>query len=59
MNDGYKKFIMMLGGTFLLILGVTLVLSWWDEVVIFFRAIIGMALAIAGLLMLYFLSVKK
>lgn len=57
--DGYKKFLIMLVGTFLLISGVTIILYWWLEVVILFRGLIGIILAIAGLVILYFLTTQK
>ncbi len=57
--DGYKRFIAMLAGTFLLIAGATLILTWWLEVVILFRGMVGIVLAIAGLVILYFLTTAK
>lgn len=39
-------------GVIFLILGITLVLSWWPLVVTFFKGILGMGLAVAGLVML-------
>lgn len=55
----YKNFILMLVGTFVVVLGTTLILAWWDDVVAFIRAITGIILAVAGLAILYFLSIKK
>ena len=53
-NDSlYKKFIKYLAGTFVLILGITLVLVWWDDVVGLFRGVTGMVLALAGMVFLY------
>ncbi len=54
-NDkaGYKKFLMFLVGVFVLILGVTFVLVWWEDVAAVFRGFIGVILAIAGLVVLY------
>jgi hypothetical protein len=40
-------------GSFILILGMTLILVWWREVVMVFKGFLGAALAIGGLLMLY------
>ncbi len=40
-------------GTILLLLGSTLILKWWPELVIVFKGLIGMGLALAGLLLLY------
>jgi hypothetical protein len=56
-KESFKKFILFLIGNFILILGITLVLVWWVDVVRLFRAAVGMILALAGLLVLY--SLKK
>ncbi len=58
-NQGYKKFLFILAGGVALILGVTLVLAWWKEAVIFFKGAAGMTLAVAGLVILYFLQQEK
>lgn len=55
-KNSYKKFLFFLGGSIVLILGMTLILSWFDEVVIFFKGIIGVILALAGLFTLYAIS---
>lgn len=52
----YKKFLMFLIGFFILILGITLILAWWQDVVILFKGAIGMILALGGLLALYTLN---
>ena len=52
----YKKFIMFVFGFFILILGTTLILAWWTDVIIFFKGTLGKILAVAGLLMLYTLN---
>ncbi len=52
----YKKFLMFLVGFFVLILGITLILAWWQDVVILFKGAIGMILALGGLLALYTLN---
>lgn len=52
----YKRFLMFLVGFFILILGVTLILAWWKDVVILFKGAIGMMLALGGLLALYTLN---
>ncbi len=44
---------LFLVGAALLVSGISLVLSWWPEVVLLFKGVIGMALALAGLLALY------
>ena len=57
-ESGFKKFQTFIVGFFLLVLGITLVLSCWSEVVIFFKGIVGFILAMAGLLVLYTLNKK-
>ena len=57
-KESSKRFLMVLGGSFVLILGITLVLAWWQYVVMLFKGLIGMVLALAGLVMLYVLSKK-
>ncbi|HBG62133.1 MAG: hypothetical protein A2Y03_08785 [Omnitrophica WOR_2 bacterium GWF2_38_59] len=57
-DPDFKKFKTFIIGLFLLILGITLVLSCWSEVVIFFKGIMGMVFAMAGLLVLYTLNKK-
>ena len=52
----YKKIGLGLGGVFILIAGLTLILLCWKDVVIIFKGTIGMILALAGLLMLYALN---
>ncbi|VAW19829.1 hypothetical protein MNBD_BACTEROID05-711 [hydrothermal vent metagenome] len=57
-NDGYKKFVKFLGGCFVLVLGITLILCWWSDVIVFFKGITGMLLAGGGLLTLYLVGNK-
>ena len=57
MNNGYKKFIFNLAAAFALILGITLILAWWSDVVILFKAGSGIILAVGGLLIIY--SINK
>ena len=52
----YKKFVMFVIGFFILILGITLILAWWEDVVILAKGSIGMMLAGGGLLALYTLN---
>jgi hypothetical protein len=56
-KNTYKKFVLFLVGFFILILGITLVLIWWADVVVLFRGALGIILALAGLLTLY--AVKR
>ncbi len=52
-KDSYKKFILFGIGFFILVLGVTLVLVWWEDVVVLFKGAIGIILALAGAFTLY------
>jgi len=56
-KENYPRFLKGLGGIFLLVLGITMVLIWWADVVSLFKGFLGMAMALAGLLVLY--SLKK
>ena len=47
-----KKFLLLALGGVVLVFGITLILKEWDQVVVVFRGVIGMALALAGLLIL-------
>ena len=42
-----------MAGALVLILGIALILSWWTYVVVVFRGIVGIGLALIGLLLLY------
>ena len=55
-KPAYKKFIFFMVGMFILVLGITLVLIWWKDVVILFKGAIGVILALAGLVTLYAMS---
>jgi hypothetical protein len=43
-------------GMFVLVLGITLILVWWEDVVSLFKGAIGVILALAGLVTLYAVS---
>ena len=47
-----KRFILFLIGFCILILGVTLILQWWVYLTILFKGIVGVMLALVGLLIL-------
>lgn len=49
----YKRFLIGLVGIFVLILGVSLILSWWSAMVVLIKGTIGIVLAVAGLLIMY------
>ena len=53
-----KKGVLFALGSVMLVIGIALVLRFWADVVLVFRAGIGMALALAGLLVLYSLNRK-
>ncbi len=46
-------------GCMLLIIGVTLILVWWKDLVVIVRGVIGFVIALAGLFMLYLAGQKK
>ena len=48
-----NKTLLFLIGSVVLITGITFVLVWWDLVVSLFKGMIGMALALGGLFLLY------
>ncbi len=50
---------MYLSAVFVLLLGITLILAWWPDVVGFFRGFLGLAFALAGMVMLYILNNRK
>ena len=58
LNNDYKKFLMAAIGGFAAILGVTLILAWWPDVVSLFRGGVGIILAVGGLLAIYSLNLK-
>ncbi len=52
-KDSYKKFVLLAVGFFVLVLGVTLILVWWQELVVLFKGAVGFILALAGLFAMY------
>ena len=52
-KKSYKRFVLFVVGFFVLILGVTLILVCWKDVVTLFKGASGIILALAGLFMLY------
>ncbi len=53
-----KQSLFYLLGSFILVLGIALILLWQADVAVLFRGGMGMVLALAGLLILYFLGRK-
>jgi len=47
------QFPLLLGGIVSLVVGITLVLICWEDVVALFRGVTGMVLAVGGLIMMY------
>ena len=44
---------LLISGLIFLILGITLVLDWWQDVLTVFRGFAGVIIALGGLLVLY------
>lgn len=57
MKQKINKPLLFLIGLFLLISGVTLILSWWPALIVFLKGIIGIILALSGMGVLY--TIKK
>ena len=58
-ENNYKKFVLFVIGFFVLVLGITLILVWWKDVVALFKGAMGVILALAGLFMLYAVNKTK
>lgn len=52
-----KNYLKFLAGCFAVVIGVTLILVWFDDLAVLFRGSIGFIIALGGLLVLY--SLKK
>ena len=52
-KENYKRFVLFVIGFFVLVLGVTLILVWWKDLVTLFKGSIGFVFALAGLFMMY------
>lgn len=59
MKARFPKLILYLAGSSVLVLGIALILRFWVDAVLVFRAGVGMVLALAGLLILYSLGRKQ
>lgn len=57
-KDKPKILLQSLMGIVLLVFGITFILVWWGDVVGLFRGALGIALGLARLLTLYFLTIK-
>lgn len=53
---GTPNYVLVVLGAGMLVAGITLVLVWWPYVLALFKGVIGMVLAVAGLVALYLLK---
>lgn len=53
MSKGIKNLVKFIIGSAVLVCGITLILVWRQDVIVLFRGVIGMVLALAGLVILY------
>lgn len=51
-----SKFLLFLCGSIILVVGITLVLIWWKDVVSLFKGFIGMFMSVGGLVLLYMMK---
>lgn len=58
-KNGMKEIVGFPLGCILLVLGISLILLWWSDLVIIFRGIIGFIIALSGLFILYVIGQKK
>ena len=54
-KSGVKNFLLTILCIGLLVLGITLTLSWWADVVVLFKGAAGIVLALAGIFGLFLL----
>ena len=54
-----KKIYLFFSGSLLLIVGITAVLKNWESVLVIFKGLIGMVLAVTGLVVLSFINDDK
>ncbi len=54
-----KNIISIFVAIILLVVGIALILAWWENIVILFKAVIGIFFALAGLLLLYLFTNKQ
>ncbi|MCA9393817.1 MAG: hypothetical protein KC900_06405 [Candidatus Omnitrophica bacterium] len=51
-----KRFVKFIGGCFLVVAGITMILLWFDDLAVILRGSIGFITALGGLLLLYSLK---
>lgn len=56
-NGDQKKYLKFVGGCFLVVGGITMILLWFDDLAALLRGSIGFITALGGLLVLY--SIKE
>jgi hypothetical protein len=49
----YQHFVLVLSGICAIVVGVTMILSWWDAVVMLVKGGLGVVCTVAGLVVLY------
>ena len=56
-KEKFKKSVLLVGGVVSLVLGIALILAWWPHVVSLFKGVIGIVLALAGMILLYIMRI--
>ena len=56
-KEKFKKSVLLVGGVVSLVLGIALILAWWPDVVGLFKGVIGIFLALAGMVLLYMIRI--
>ncbi len=51
-----NNYVLVVLGVGMLVAGIVMVLTWWPDVIRLFRGFIGMAMAVAGLVVLYLIK---
>jgi len=54
MSKEQKTQAIFVSGLVVLVIGISMVLAWWPDVISFFKGFLGVTAAIGGLLMMYF-----
>ncbi|HRZ41013.1 MAG TPA: hypothetical protein P5246_08390 [Candidatus Omnitrophota bacterium] len=54
MSKEQKAQAIFVSGLVVLVIGISMVLAWWPDVISFFKGFLGVTAAIGGLLMMYF-----
>lgn len=51
-KEGMKKILLWIAGLAVLVLGLWLILKYWSEIAVLFKALIGILIAIVGIVMM-------